>query len=233
MAKRTTTKKSKSNSCDTVLSTDAARPTVYQLKVHLIGISPMIWRRFQVSGDSTLSDLHYILQLVMGWSDYHLNCFVIHGKRYGVDNFNCLFVSEDTDEVRVADLGLREREKFRYEYDFTDRWHHQLRVEAILHPDEPLTTPICIAGARSAPPEDCGGVMAYFAKRQHYSYWRGVEVLADIQERGQEAVSERAEEIRRLMRWLSLDKFDCDGVNCRLKQYAEGDREWLFAEVIR
>ena len=58
-------------------------------------------------------------------------------------------------------------------------------------------------------------------------------MLADIQERGQEAVSERAEEIWRLMRWLSLDKFDCDGVNRRLQQYAEGDREWLFAEVIR
>ncbi|MEL6601775.1 MAG: plasmid pRiA4b ORF-3 family protein [Cyanobacteria bacterium J06614_10] len=233
MAKRTTTKKSKSNSCDTVLSTDAAGPVVYQLKVHLIGISPMIWRRFLVSGDSTLSDLHYILQLVMGWSDYHLNCFVIHGKRYGVDNSSCLFICEDTDQIRVADLGLREREKFRYEYDFTDRWHHQLRVEAILRPDEPLTVPICVAGARMAPPEDCGGVMAYLEKRQHYSYGYGIEVLADIHERGREAVSERAEEIRRLMRWLSLDKFDCDGVNHRLKQYAEGDREWLFAEVIR
>ena len=55
-------------------------PVIYQFKVHLIGISPMIWRRFQVSGDTTLSDLHYILHLVMGWSDYHLNCFVIHGK---------------------------------------------------------------------------------------------------------------------------------------------------------
>lgn len=233
MAKRTTNKKAELGSRDAVIATTEPCPIVYQMKVHLIGISPMIWRRFLVSGDSTLSDLHYILQLVMGWSDYHLNCFVIHGKRYGVDNASCLFISEDTDEVRIADLGLREREKFRYEYDFTDRWHHQLRVEAILHPDESLTTPVCVAGSRSAPPEDCGGVMAYFAKRQHYSYWRGIEVLADIQERGREAVSEHDEEIRRLMRWLSLDKFDCDGVNRRLKQYAEGDREWLFTEVIR
>jgi len=117
VSKQTTTTKAKLNSRDTVVATTEAGPIVYQLKVHLIGISPMIWRRFQVSGDSTLSDLHYILQLVMGWSDYHLNCFVIHGKRYGVNNSSCLFISEDTDEVRVADLGLRERGKFRYEYD--------------------------------------------------------------------------------------------------------------------
>jgi Plasmid pRiA4b ORF-3-like protein len=59
-------------------------PIVYQLKVALIGISPMIWRRLQVSGDSTLADLHYILQIAMGWSDDHLNQFTIHGKQYGV-----------------------------------------------------------------------------------------------------------------------------------------------------
>lgn len=62
---------------------DSTVPIVYQLKVALIGISPMIWRRFLVNGDSTISDLHYILQLVMGWSDYHLNRFIIHGKQYG------------------------------------------------------------------------------------------------------------------------------------------------------
>jgi hypothetical protein len=32
----------------------------YQLKVVLQGISPMIWRRLLVSGDSTIVDLHYM-----------------------------------------------------------------------------------------------------------------------------------------------------------------------------
>lgn len=56
---------------------DTAFPVTYQLKVHLVGISPMIWRRFLVSGDSTVSDFHYTLQLVMGWSDTHLNQFIM------------------------------------------------------------------------------------------------------------------------------------------------------------
>lgn len=207
-------------------------PVVYQIKVALIDISPMIWRRFLVSGDSTIADLHYILQLVMGWSDYHLNRFIIHGKQYGTSRSGGLFFSDDPDSVHLVDLGLREREKFRYEYDFTDRWHHQLRVEAIQYPEKPLVAPICIAGKRAAPPEDCGGPWAYLEKRQHYSYSYGIEVLADIYERGAEAVTERYNEIQQIMRWLSLEKFDCDAVNRRLQQYAEGDREWLFAEVI-
>ena len=41
-------------------------PVIYQLKVVLLGISPMIWRRILVSSDSTIADLHYIIQIVMG-----------------------------------------------------------------------------------------------------------------------------------------------------------------------
>ena len=210
----------------------SAAPIVYQLKVALIGISPMIWRRFLVNGDSTIADLHYILQLVMGWSDYHLNRFIIHGKQYGVWHSGGISFSDNPETVRLSDFQLREREKFRYEYDFTDRWHHQLRVEAIQYPAAPLVAPVCIAGNRAAPPEDCGEPWGYLAKRQHYSYGHGIEVLVDIQERGAEAVSERYDEIQRFMQWLSLEKFDCDAVNRRLQQYAAGDREWLFAEVI-
>ena len=29
----------------------------------------MIWRRLLVSGESTIEDLHYILQIAMGWSE--------------------------------------------------------------------------------------------------------------------------------------------------------------------
>jgi pRiA4b ORF-3-like protein len=34
---------------------------IYQLKVVLLGISPMIWRRLLVRSDHTIADLHHIL----------------------------------------------------------------------------------------------------------------------------------------------------------------------------
>ena len=49
-----------------VASTD---PFVYQLRVILLGISPMIWRRLLVRSDSTISDLHFILQIAFNWSN--------------------------------------------------------------------------------------------------------------------------------------------------------------------
>ncbi|MEO1350269.1 MAG: plasmid pRiA4b ORF-3 family protein [Cyanobacteria bacterium J06635_15] len=141
---------------------------------------PMIWRRLLVSDTHTIADLHYILQIAMGWSDDHLNCFTIHGKEYGVYHSGGIGFSDDPETVRLADLQLREREKFRYEYDFTDRWQHQLQVEAIQSLDQPLSAPICITGKRAAPPENCGGPRAFQMKRQHYSVGHALEVLTDI-----------------------------------------------------
>jgi Plasmid pRiA4b ORF-3-like protein len=54
-------------------------PVVYQLKIVLLGIRPMIWRRIKLSSDSTIADLHDIIQIVMGWKEEHLHQFLIHG----------------------------------------------------------------------------------------------------------------------------------------------------------
>lgn len=161
----------------------------------------MIWRRLQVSGDHTIADLHYILQIAMGWSDEHLNRFTIHGKQYGVSHVGGIFFSNDPNTVKLADLRLREREKFIYEYNFTDCWQHQLRFVAIQYPDQPLTAAVCIAGKRSAPPEDRGGPWSFLEKRQHYSVGYALEVLTDIQAGGTETLRDRYDEVCLLKQW--------------------------------
>jgi Plasmid pRiA4b ORF-3-like protein len=207
-------------------------PIVYQFKVSLIGISPMIWRRLLVSGESTIADLHYILQIAMGWSDDHLNQFTIHGKHYGVYHLGGITFRDNPNTIRLADLQPRVQEKFHYEYNFTDRWEHQLRVEAIQYPDQPLIAPVYLVGKRSAPPEECGGPSAFLAKRQHYSVGYALEVLADIHAGGVETLRERYDEVRLLHTWLSLEQFDCAAVNRRLQQYAQGDHNWMYNEEI-
>ena len=109
---------------------ETPEPIIYQLKVVLLCISPMIWRRLLVCGESTITDLHYIIQISMGWSDDHLHQFRIHGKRYGVARIGGISFSDDPDTVRLKDLGFRINERFIYEYDFTDGW--QLSLSEIL-----------------------------------------------------------------------------------------------------
>jgi hypothetical protein len=59
--------------------TAAAGETVYQLRVVLAEISPLIWRRLQVTGSTTLAGLHQVLQTAFGWDDDYLHAFTVHG----------------------------------------------------------------------------------------------------------------------------------------------------------
>ncbi|NBV06626.1 MAG: plasmid pRiA4b ORF-3 family protein, partial [Proteobacteria bacterium] len=42
---------------------------MYQLKITLTDSKPPIWRRILVSSETTLSKLHDIIQIAMGWTD--------------------------------------------------------------------------------------------------------------------------------------------------------------------
>ncbi len=57
-----------------------ATVAVYQLKVSLCAITPLVWRRLLVTSDTTISQLHGVLQIATGWEDLHLHQFRSHGK---------------------------------------------------------------------------------------------------------------------------------------------------------
>jgi len=86
-------------------------PGVYQLRVVLRGVSSLIWRRLFVASDGTVADLQRALQKAFGWSDEQLHRFVIHGRLHGTEGL------VDPRRVQLADVGLRVRERFLYEYD--------------------------------------------------------------------------------------------------------------------
>lgn len=65
---------------------------VYQFRIWLKGISPMIWRRLLVKNNSSIADLHYYLQIIMGWEDIYLNRFIIRLKDYGVYHSGVMMV---------------------------------------------------------------------------------------------------------------------------------------------
>lgn len=59
------------------MSSTDQRVQVYQLRTWIRHISPQIWRRLLVRSDSTIAQLHAILQIVFGWTDEHLHIFFI------------------------------------------------------------------------------------------------------------------------------------------------------------
>ncbi len=67
------------------------------------------------------------------------------------------------DETRITLGDIRGARSIVYEYDFGDDWQHVLEIESehTSVPPTDLAYPVCLAGARARPPEDCGGVGGY------------------------------------------------------------------------
>ena len=49
--------------------------TIYQLRVVRCGVSPLVWRRLLVVNETSLGELHQILQNAFDWSGEHLHRF--------------------------------------------------------------------------------------------------------------------------------------------------------------
>lgn len=138
------------------------RDTVtYQLKVQLKHSKPPIWRRLQVSGDTTLYKLHQIIQTSMGWTNSHLHQFIADGVYYGEPHPDYGFDMENETRYLLRQLVSDVKDKFIYEYDFGDGWEHEIIVEKLMEPEPQTGYPRCIKGKRACPPEDVGGVWGY------------------------------------------------------------------------
>jgi len=204
------------------------KPTdeVYQLRLRIKGVSPMIWRRLLVRGDSTIADLHFVIQIAFGWSDTYLNQFVINGKEYGVYHDGGVNFGDNPEKVHLSDVQFRVNEKFIYEYNFFDHWEHEIRVEKCLPVDATKTYPCCIGGHYAGPIEDCGGPIAFMKLLEHYSPWRIEEIILEILHRYQQEKAERddlQETFESLKYWVNRHQCNRRGINDRLRRYAAGE----------
>ena len=135
--------------------------SIYQIKVTLRDSKPPIWRRLLVTGDTTLVQLHSILQEAMGWEDSHLHMFMVNDERYTLPydpDHLAELRARDSRRVILGDVVKAEGEKFVYEYDFGDGWQQIIEVEKTQPPDPKQKLPVCIKGKRACPPEDVGGL---------------------------------------------------------------------------
>lgn len=147
---------------------------LYTLKITLKHSQPPIWRRVQIP-DCLLDDLHEVIQTAMGWENCHMHEFVIGQERYrptstdelGMGGFWGVTDDESSDETLLSEVipepSKRSKKPFRftYVYDFGDDWEHEILVEKVERPEELSLRPVCLAGKRTCPPEDCGGVWGY------------------------------------------------------------------------
>ncbi|MFL6244808.1 MAG: plasmid pRiA4b ORF-3 family protein [Thermoanaerobaculia bacterium] len=167
----------------------------YQLKIKLQDITPQIWRRVIVPAHFTLGELHYVIQIAMGWEDAHLHEFVINRQRYRLPFDGELEDAVDERTTQLRDVA-RAGSKFTYYYDFGDFWIHLIHVEKAAD-DGAVEAPTCVDGARACPPEDSGGPWGYLEK---------VAALSDPDD-------DDTEELREWMGDFDPESFDLASVN--------------------
>jgi hypothetical protein len=125
---------------------------VYQIKIKLANIAPTIWRSILIPTSSTLFDLHQAIQSAMHWKNKHHYMFEYDGAQYD---------GEAGQSILLTELKLSPQNRLTYLYDLDNHWEHHLLIEEILPAKANQTYPLCIAGARAAPPEGIDGVCGY------------------------------------------------------------------------
>jgi len=134
------------------------------LRIELKDSDPQIWREVEVPTSITLKVLHDIVQVTMGWLDYHLWELVIGGQSYGLP------MDEDwgaaprkvASRVRLRDVLSPGTTTIDYTYDFGDNWEHGLTVSDVRQAEPGGAYPRFIDGERDCPPEDCGGIPGFY-----------------------------------------------------------------------
>ncbi|MGM1050408.1 MAG: DUF6155 family protein [Bacillota bacterium] len=159
---------------------------VYTCKIELNDMIPKIWREFQFHPEVTFHQLHKIIQMVIGWENYHLYEFRVNGQVIGLsvptfaemEDREVLNARRETVQKHVN----QENTVFTYTYDFGDDWRHTITLVNIDSSTVTDPAPVCLGGARSCPQEDIGGVWGHqhmmevlstpdHPEREHFSGW--------------------------------------------------------------
>jgi hypothetical protein len=150
---------------DCVPGMTSRMPDIARLKVEIDEVTPAVIRRVEVPVGIRLDDLHFVLQIAIGWQNCHP--FEFRGgsgptaKAWGLldrDNPESSPLSAET--ATLADL-LSLGPTFAYDYVFGDDWRHTVALETIEAAAPDVVYPCLVSAEGRCPPADIGGPSGY------------------------------------------------------------------------
>jgi hypothetical protein len=149
--------------------TAAPQPNVQQiarLRVEIDEVTPAVVRRVEVPLDIRLDDLHFVLQIAIGWQNGHPFEFRVEGageeKRWGLVDRADPDAPDPAEGATLADLLTHGQQIFHYDYIFGEDWTHTVAVESIVNAStNDMPYPRLVSAQGRCPPADIGGTMGY------------------------------------------------------------------------
>ncbi|MBR1666994.1 MAG: plasmid pRiA4b ORF-3 family protein [Bacteroidaceae bacterium] len=182
----------------------------YHIRIKLNNSPVKVWRELKVPSNISMELFAKFLMHAMGWEDCHLYQFRKRGNRHerdilykgqsACDTAEEMYGkspwyqrSEDANEHTLAEVLPEKGDRIIFEYDFGDKWNHDVWVKGIrdykLDEEHGI---LLVRGQGACPPEDCGGVWGY-------------EDLLAIREK-----KRKSKEEKERLEWYGMDTPDFD-----------------------
>jgi Plasmid pRiA4b ORF-3-like protein len=143
---------------------------IARLRVEIDDVVPAVIRRIEVPLDIRLDDLHFVLQIAIGWQNCHPFEFraaaadigeATDGTAWGLvdrdDPESNRLPAESATLAKLSALGTR----FHYDYVYGEDWTHIVELESISEAAHGTKYPRLVSAQGRCPPADIGGVAGY------------------------------------------------------------------------
>src|SRR5258705_13228022 len=130
---------------------------IARLRVEIDEVTPAVIRRVEVPVQIRLEDLHFVLQIALGWQNCHPFEFRVGETAWGLldrDDPDSSPLSAET--ATLADV-LELADTFRYDYVYGEDWAHTVALEGMAAAAPAADYPRLVSAQGRCPPADIGG----------------------------------------------------------------------------
>jgi hypothetical protein len=133
---------------------------IARLTVEIDDVTPRVVRCVEVPLDIRLDDLHFVLQIAIGWQNGHPFEFCIGSKVWGLQDRDVDTDRMPAEQATLVDI-LGDGQTFKYDYVLGEDWEHTVRLVSRAPANPNVKYPHLVSAEGRCPPADIGGPVGY------------------------------------------------------------------------
>jgi Plasmid pRiA4b ORF-3-like protein len=137
-----------------------AMSEIARLQAEIDDVTPRVVRVVEVPMNIRLDDLHFVLQIAIGWQNGHPFEFRIGNAAWGLHDREAEINPAPAEKATLADI-LAHGDTFKYDYVFGEDWQHTVKLLSRAAAAPGVRYPHLVDAEGRCPPADIGGPIGY------------------------------------------------------------------------